>query len=128
MEKKILVVDDIEEQREIASAILEKLRYTVFSAQSGEDAVEFLQNEDVDLIVLDMIMEPGIDGVTAFRQILEFKPDQKVIIASGFSLTRHLDELRQLGLDLYIKKPYSIEQIGEAVKTALTPTNHQPVI
>ncbi len=117
--EKILIVDDVAEQREIASAILKELRYNVISSRSGEDAIEFLHNNDVDLVVLDMIMEPGIDGATTYRRIHEFKPHQKAIIASGFAITAQVDELRRLGIDRYINKPYSIGQIGKAVKTAL---------
>jgi CheY-like chemotaxis protein len=120
--ERILIVDDVEEQREIATAILEKLRYTVFSAQSGEDALEFLKQNDVDLVLLDMIMHPGIDGVTTYKQIRRFKPNQKAIIVSGFSVSKHVDELQGLGVNLYIKKPYSIRQIGEAVKISLVST------
>ena len=122
--EKILIVDDVAEQREIATAILKKLRYTVVSVQSGEEALEFLRNEDVDLVMLDMIMDPGIDGVTTYKRIHEFKPHQRAIIASGFSMTKHVDELRQLGINVYVKKPYSIEQISEAIKASLSSKPH----
>jgi hypothetical protein len=66
--ESILVVDDIEKQREIASGILNKLGYTVTSVPSGEEAVEYLKNNSADLLVLDMIMAPGMDGLDTYKK------------------------------------------------------------
>jgi PAS domain S-box-containing protein len=117
--ESILVVDDIEEQRQIASGMLEKLDYTVTTVSSGEEAVEFLRNHTIDLLVLDMIMEPGIDGLETYRRILKFRPGQKSIIASGYSETARVKEAQSLGAGTYIKKPYLLEKIGRAIKAEL---------
>ena len=118
-EKSILIVDDIEEQREIASSMLVQLGYTVTSAASGEEAIEYIKSSSADLIILDMIMDPGIDGLETYRQILKLHPGQRAIIASGFSETERVKEAQKLGAGEYIKKPYTLEQIGLAVKKAL---------
>jgi two-component system cell cycle sensor histidine kinase/response regulator CckA len=115
----ILIVDDIKEQRAIASAILKELGYSVTSVAQGEDAIAYLKTHSVDLIVLDMIMEPGIDGLETYRTIIEFKPGQKAIIASGFSETRRVKAAQRLGAGEYVKKPYTIEKIGMAVRREL---------
>ncbi len=115
----ILIVDDVEEQRDIASLMLSKLGYSVNTAPSGEDAIEYMQNNSADLLVLDMIMDPGIDGLETFRKILKFKPRQKAIIASGFSETWRVKEALRLGAGTYVKKPYTIEKIGQAVSAEL---------
>ncbi len=117
--ESILVVDDSESQREIVKNILEKLNYNVTSARSGEEAVQYLKSHDVHLIVLDMIMDPGIDGLETYRQITAFKPDQYFVIASGYSKNKRMQDLRELSGCLYINKPYSIEQIGVAIQTTL---------
>ena len=117
--EKILVVDDIEEQRRIATLMLKKLGYDVHSVPGGEEAIEFLQGHSADLIVLDMIMDPGIDGLETYKQILRIHPDQKAIIASGFSETWRVKEAQQLGAGEYVKKPYTIEKIGQAVTAEL---------
>ena len=83
----ILVVDDVEGQRLLASAMLEGLGYKVNTVASGEEAVEFVKQQPVDLLILDMIMDPGIDGLETYRRILEICKDQKAIIVSGFSET-----------------------------------------
>jgi len=115
----ILVVDDIKEQREVASIILKTLDYLVTSVSSGEEAVEYIKNNSADLLVLDMIMSPGMDGLDTYKKILEIHPNQKAIIASGFSETDRVKEVQRLGAGAYIKKPYTLEKIGFAVKTEL---------
>jgi PAS domain S-box-containing protein len=117
--ESILVVDDIKEQREIASNILMQLGYSVDTVSSGEEAVEFMKTHTADILVLDMIMPPGIDGLEAYKQILAENPGQKAIIASGFSETDRVRKAQDLGAGKYIKKPYTIEKIGLAVRAEL---------
>jgi two-component system cell cycle sensor histidine kinase/response regulator CckA len=116
----ILVVDDVKEQREIATKILECLGYHVETVSSGEEAVEFLKYKSVDLLVLDMIMSPGIDGLETYRRVLAGNPDQKAVIASGYSDTERVKEALRIGAVSYIKKPYLLQKIGVAIKEALT--------
>ncbi len=111
----ILVVDDVEEQREIASTMFQKLGYSVSAVSSGEEALEFVKINEVDLLVLDMIMDPGMDGLDTYREILEIRPNQKAIVASGFSETERVKEVQRLGATQYIKKPYTLEKIGIAI-------------
>jgi PAS domain S-box-containing protein len=117
--ESILVVDDVKEQREIASKILSQLGYSVKIVSSGEEAIKLLEKEKVDLIVLDMIMPPGIDGFETYKRIVNKHPKQKAIIASGFTETERVKKVQQLGAGEYVKKPYTIETIGMAVKTEL---------
>jgi PAS domain S-box-containing protein len=115
----ILVVDDSQVQREVAVSMLASLGYSVCAAASGEDAVAYVQDHTVDLLVLDMIMDPGIDGLEAFKRILQIKPNQKAIIASGYSETDRVKEAQRLGAGKYIKKPYTLETIGMCVREEL---------
>jgi len=117
--ESILVVDDVKEQREIVFKLLTILGYVVDTVSSGEEAVEYLKEHSVDLIVLDMIMDPGIDGLDTYKKILEVHPDQKAIIASGFSETDRVREVQRLSAGQYIKKPYTFEKIGIAVRAEL---------
>ncbi len=117
--ESILVVDDVVEQREIASRIFDKLGYRVTTAASGEEAVEYLKKNRVDLVVLDMIMEPGIDGLETYKRILAYHPEQRAIIASGYSETDRVKQTLQLGASAYVKKPFLLGEIGLAVKQAL---------
>ena len=115
----ILVVDDVKEQREIASAILTTLGYSVTTLESGENAIAYLRENNVDLVILDMIMDPGIDGLETYQQILSIRPGQKAVIASGFSETERIRQVLRLGASTYLKKPYTIEKIGVAVRSVL---------
>jgi PAS domain S-box-containing protein len=118
--ESILVVDDAEEQRDIATEMLKLLRYTVHSVSSGAEAVAYMQaGHSPDLLVLDMIMQPGMDGLDTYREILRQKPGQRAIITSGFAETERVKEAIRLGAKTYIKKPYLIETIGKAVWTEL---------
>ena len=115
----ILVVDDVEEQRNIASGMLRELGYSIVSVSSGEEAVEYLKTNKADLLLLDMIMDPGLDGLDTYKKIIETHPGQKAIIASGFSETDRVKELQSLGAGTYIRKPLLLEKIGLAVKEEL---------
>jgi len=117
--ESIMVVDDVEEQRKIASGMLEELGYSVVSISSGEEAVEYLKINKVDLLVLDMIMDPGMDGLDTYKKIINLHPGQKAIVASGFSETDRVKEVQRLGAGAYIRKPLLLEKIGLAVKEEL---------
>ena len=117
--ESILVVDDIEAQRQIATEMLEKLGYRVATVSSGEEAVAYLHEHMADLLVLDMIMEPGIDGLETYREILKICPGQKSIIASGYSESVRVKEALELGVGTYVKKPYLLEKIGRAIRAEL---------
>ena len=117
--ESILVVDDIKEQRLIATEILEKLGYKVTTMPSGEEAIEYLNDHSADLLVLDMIMEPGIDGLDTYKKIIEIHPGQKSIIASGYSESARVKEAQVLGAGTYVKKPYLLEKIGRAIRAEL---------
>ncbi|MEA2040516.1 MAG: ATP-binding protein [Thermodesulfobacteriota bacterium] len=115
----ILVVDDEERQREIASGMLTNLGYNVEAVSSGEEAIEYVKEHPVDLIVLDMVMPKGINGRETYEDIIKIRPGQKAVIASGYAKTKEIDTAQELGAGKYIKKPYTLEKIGVAVKEEL---------
>ena len=93
--------------------------YQVATVDSGEAGVERLKQEPFDLLLLDMILGPGIDGLDTYRQILAHTPGQKAIIASGFSETERVGEALRLGARQYLKKPYTLAKLGMAVRSGL---------
>ena len=117
--ESILIVDDVKEQRKIASQMLKRMGYTVKSVPSGEEALNYLKENSADLLVLDMIMNPGIDGLETYKKILQYHPAQKAVIASGYSESDLVKKAQTMGAGAYIKKPYSFENIGMAVKGEL---------
>ena len=115
----LLVVDDVQAQRELAVAMLNNLNYQVTSVSSGEEAVEYLKANKADLVLLDMIMDPGIDGLQTYKEIIEITSNQKAIIVSGFSETDRVKEAQKLGAGAYVRKPYIREKLGLAVRREL---------
>jgi two-component system cell cycle sensor histidine kinase/response regulator CckA len=109
----------VKEQRELAMNMLGKLGYLVVAVTGGEEAIEYLKSRQADLIVLDMIMEPGMDGMETYRKIIEMNPKQKTIIVSGFSETDRIKNAQEMGAGAFIRKPYILEKIGLAVKKEL---------
>ena len=121
----ILVVDDEQQLRDIASQMLRALGYLVDSVSSGELALEFMKENPVDLIVMDMLMEPGMSGRQTYEEMLKLYPKQRAIIVSGFSESDDVKTALQLGAGGFIKKPYSVAQLGRAVKEALSGESSQ---
>jgi two-component system, cell cycle sensor histidine kinase and response regulator CckA len=118
----ILVVDDVPMQRELAVSMLERLGYSVESVASGEEAIAYAKNKKVDLVVLDMIMDPGIDGMETYQKILEIHPGQKAVIVSGYSETDRVSQAQKMGAGSFVRKPYILAKIGLAVRRELDRT------
>jgi PAS domain S-box-containing protein len=115
----ILVVDDDESQKDISCKMLDTLGYKTKAVSSGEEAVEYLKENSVDLILLDMIMDPDINGRETYERIIKIHPNQKAIIVSGFAETDAVKETQKLGAGKYVKKPLTLKRIGLAVKKEL---------
>jgi len=122
--ESILVVDDVADQRALATSMLTRLGYRVEAAAGGEEAVLRLSgNGRVDLVLLDMIMEPGIDGLETYRRICSIRPGQKAVIVSGFAETDRVREAQKLGAGTFVRKPYVMEEIGLAIRRELDGKN-----
>jgi two-component system, cell cycle sensor histidine kinase and response regulator CckA len=115
----ILVVDDVPLQREIATGILERLGYRAQAVSSGEEAVAFLRQRAADLVILDMILAPGMDGLETWRRLKRLCPRQKAVIASGYSETERVRQARDLGAARYIRKPYTLTTLARIVREVL---------
>ena len=117
-----MIVDDEKNQRDIATQMLISLGYDTDAVSSGEEAIEYIKKKSVDLIVLDMIMPPGINGLETYRMIVDISPHQKAIIASGFSITEDVKCAQALGAGRFLKKPYRLEKLGMVIKQELAGT------
>lgn len=117
--EKILVIDDEESQRKISCKMLEALGYQAIPVSSGERAVEYLKDHTVDLLLLDMIMDPGMNGRETYERIIQDHPGQRAIIVSGFAETDEVLKAQKSGAGKYVKKPLTIESLGLAVKMEL---------
>ncbi|MGV8057276.1 MAG: response regulator [Smithellaceae bacterium] len=116
----ILVIDDVKSQREISCHILETLNYKTMAVSSGEAAIDYLQEHAVDLLLPDMIMDPGINGRETYARIKKIHPGQKAVICSGFAETQQVKETQELGAGRYIKKPLTLEELRITIKEELS--------
>ncbi len=114
----ILIVDDDAVQRKVTGHLLERLGYKISAVASGEEAVDFVQGQAPDLVVLDMIME-GIDGAETYRRLLEKRPGQKAIILSGYAMSRLVKQALSLGAGAFVPKPISLPELAQAVRSEL---------
>jgi len=117
--ERILVIDDVVSQREISCKMLETLGYEARAVASGEEAVAYLRTHTADLLLLDMIMDPGINGRETYTRILDLQPEQKAIIVSGFAKTEEVQKTQALGAGKYVKKPLTLKRLGLALKEEL---------
>lgn len=115
----ILVVDDAPEQREVCESILLSLGYRVKTVPSGEAAIEYLDENGVELVLLDMIMESGMDGLETFKSIKNIREDLGVLIVSGYCETARMEEALSLGVRGFLKKPYTVQEIASKVKNEI---------
>jgi signal transduction histidine kinase/ActR/RegA family two-component response regulator len=115
----VLVIDDLEDQRRVALAMLDKLGYSAHAVSGGEEALEYLKEHSVDILLLDMIMDPGINGLETYRRIIDIHPGQKAVIASGYSLSEDVVAAQGIGAGPFIKKPYTLGKLGFAIKEEL---------
>lgn len=117
--ESLLIVDDVEELRTLSMKYLARLGYQVAAVNSGREAVEYLETNPADLVLLDMIMEPGFDGLETFREILKEHPEQKVLILSGYSANDRVQEALRLGARGFVGKPFSLPDLAHSVRQGL---------
>ncbi|MCH7818713.1 MAG: PAS domain S-box protein [Candidatus Marinimicrobia bacterium] len=118
-DESILVVDDEARQRVMAERVLSSLGYNVTTVANKNETLNYLKSNDVDLVILDMVMENENEGLEIFKKIKEIKPNQKAIIVSGFSESEYVKEAKKVGVGKYIKKPYTMKTLGNAVRKEL---------
>ncbi|MCD6587275.1 MAG: PAS domain S-box protein, partial [Candidatus Fermentibacteraceae bacterium] len=118
---RILLVDDEELIRTTGKLMLEEMGYTVLLAENGRSAVELFKQvyREIDLVVMDMVM-PEMNGGDAFEEMRRIDPACKVIISSGFSKSRSIDELKKSGLSGFIQKPFRNSKLSQLVAKVLS--------
>lgn len=117
---RILVVDDMQDQRELTQRVLEKLNYDVTVCSNGREAVELVQQESFDAVILDMITEDEWNGLTIYEELDKSKPGIKTLLMSGFAETDQVYEAQRLGAGPFLRKPFTVEGLGTALKNLTT--------
>jgi signal transduction histidine kinase/CheY-like chemotaxis protein len=115
----ILVVDDERLILQISERMLRELGYRVKTVSSGEEAVAFLREKRVDVVILDMVMEPGLNGKQTYEQIIKINPGQKALLVSGFAMNDDIRAALDLGVSTFLKKPYTMEELANSLHKTL---------
>nr|MBN2278725.1 PAS domain S-box protein [candidate division Zixibacteria bacterium] len=126
-DETILLVEDCDEHREITVQLIASMGYRVSAVSSGKEALEYLKNHRVDLMVMDMIMEPGMDGLDTFKSIKAINPDQKAIMVTGYAPSERVKQMQELGAGELVKKPYSRDTLAGAIRNELDRKVPEPV-
>lgn len=118
MKKRLLIVDDQHGIRILLSELFIKEGYETRAAATGEEALEIVKNEKIDLILLD-IKIPGMDGIDILKRINKMNKDVKVIMMTAYGELNLLGEAMEKGAVAYFLKPFDIDEIRKAVKKEL---------
>ncbi|MCF8036019.1 MAG: response regulator [Desulfobacteraceae bacterium] len=114
---KILLVDD---EQEFVNTLSERIQMREIGANvalNGEQALEFVDNEVPDVMVLDLRM-PGIDGIEVLRRVKKQYPDVQVIILTGHGSEKDEEEARRLGAFDYLQKPVEVDTLVTRIRKA----------
>jgi CheY-like chemotaxis protein len=117
MSSKILLVDDVEVNRKVASLMLKKLGYQADFAANGIEAIEALKHMSYDIVLMDIQM-PVMDGLEATKIIREkWLNGPKIIIITALTYCR--DACLDAGADDFLNKPLGIEMLREAIECSM---------
>ena len=118
--EKILLVDDEEGTIQVEELMLKELGYSVLPALSGQQAVQLYKENMVslDLVALDMIM-PEMNGRETYEELIRINPRVKVLLVSGYSLNKQIEELMDRGCNGFIQKPFDIVQLSQKIREVL---------
>lgn len=114
----ILVVDDVEDMREIISVFLERAGYEVLTAHSGNAALEIFTREHIDLIVSDIMMEDG-NGWDLVAGARNMNPDIPVIFITGYEIEKARNKAETVNVDGFLSKPFRNRILVEMVREVL---------
>jgi len=118
--ERILLVDDEEGPVLVEELMLKELGYTVLTARSGKEAVDLYRSntENLDLVALDMIM-PEKSGKATYEELKKIDPGIKVLLVSGYSLNKQIEELISQGCNGFIQKPFDIIELSQKIREIL---------
>lgn len=112
--KRVLITDDADFMRMILEDILMKHGHTVLQARNGQECLDILQKETVDVCVLDIVM-PVMHGIEALKKIKEMQPELRVVMLSALAQESNVRRALQLGADSFVAKPFQAQCLVERI-------------
>uniref|UniRef100_A0A7V4E2T5 Response regulator n=1 Tax=candidate division WOR-3 bacterium TaxID=2052148 RepID=A0A7V4E2T5_UNCW3 len=124
---KILLVDDDYQLGFTLKSFLEINGFSVEYAENGFLALEKLENGNFQLVIMDILM-PGIDGIEVYKRLKENKKEIKIIFISAYIPQEKKAELKNLGIEDYLEKPFALEELVEKINNlgSLTEEKNKP--
>ena len=118
--KTVLLVDDEEIVIGVGKQMLEKLGFTVLTAENGKEALDVYKNNlnEIDCVVLDMIM-PDMGAADTFDHLQSINPAIKVLLSSGYGADQQTSELISRGCYGFIQKPFNMQSLSEKIEEIL---------
>lgn len=114
----VLIIDDEEIMREVFSRVVATGGHQVLLASSGEEGVELIRREPVDLVLLDLML-PGIGGLETLEKILELDPDLAVIMVTAYASIENAVQATRLGAFDFVTKPFRNEELLLVIKNGI---------
>jgi len=114
----ILVIDDEEVLQDVLTSLIQREGHTTFSARTGEEGLELLGREEVDLVVLDLML-PGMSGQEVLAQIRKQDPDQVVVVITAYSSIEGAIQAMRDGAFHYIPKPFKNDEVLLTIRKGL---------
>jgi DNA-binding NtrC family response regulator len=115
----VLIVDDEEDFLETITKRLNKRQVDASGARSGEEALKFLKEKTFDVVILDIKMPGGMDGIEALREIKKIQPLVEVILLTGHASVETSIEGMKLGAFDYLLKPIKLEELLKKIAQAI---------
>jgi two-component system cell cycle sensor histidine kinase/response regulator CckA len=118
--KTVLLVDDDAMALDLGTRMLKRLGCQVFTATSGSDAIEIYKQHGnkIDLMIVDYFI-PNMTGAEIFLKLMEFDPELKLLISSGYYRHRHVDEMINSGCKGFIAKPFKFSELSQTLADIL---------
>jgi DNA-binding NtrC family response regulator len=118
----ILIVDDEVGPRESLRMILKPI-YEIYTATNGDEALQVIQNESIDLVTLDLRM-PGLSGIDVLREIKKIRADVEVIVITGYGTLTNAQEAIRYGAGDFISKPFNVADIIAIISKSFERRNY----
>ena len=118
----ILIVEDEVGPREAIRMILKPF-YELVTACNGQDAIEIIQNQKIDVVTLDLNM-PGLTGFDVLKQIMKIKPNLEVIIITALAAMPNAQKAIRYGASDFLSKPFHVGEVLSTVRKSFERLNH----
>jgi len=117
--ERVLIVEGDQAVRQMALQMVRFLGYSVTAVASGEEAVSYLERNPTNLVMLDMHLNPGLNGCETYERVLAVRPGQPAIVVSACAEMVEVNRAMDLGVSQFVQKPFTIHELGSAIQAAL---------